>query len=189
MITTPHSAARRWWHHRAGKRSRLHHHHVAAGGRHDDDRAEPEARSRRDHGSVAAAPASAVASDGRVNDRGAIQAQRTPAGRRAKADSIDSAFVEVLGVIGGDPKRRPRILRPFARLFNDVAVRAPSRQVRDVMLELRYAMPTPHGSKSTKPALRSLRAMAGQMESDRTLYGARRVLYRRRRGGRPTARA
>ncbi len=48
-------------------------------------------------------------------------------------------------------------------LFNDVAV-AHVAQVRDVMLELRYGEADPRWIEMTKPALRSLRAMAAQME-------------------------
>lgn len=48
-------------------------------------------------------------------------------------------------------------------LFKDVAV-AHVSQVRDVMLELRYGEADPKWIEMTKPALRSLRAMAAQME-------------------------
>jgi len=48
-------------------------------------------------------------------------------------------------------------------VFNEVAAVHVS-QVRDIMLELRYGDANPVWIESTKPALRSLRAMAGQME-------------------------
>ena len=48
-------------------------------------------------------------------------------------------------------------------LFHEVAV-SHVAQVRDVMLELRYGEADPKWIEMTKPALRSLRAMAGQME-------------------------
>lgn len=48
-------------------------------------------------------------------------------------------------------------------VFNDIAVVHVS-QVRDVMLELRFGDADPAWLESTKPALRSLRAMAEQME-------------------------
>jgi hypothetical protein len=54
-------------------------------------------------------------------------------------------------------------LAEVRRVFNDVAVVHVS-QVRDVMLELRYGDAQPGWIESTQPALRSLRAMAGQMD-------------------------
>lgn len=48
-------------------------------------------------------------------------------------------------------------------VFNEIAV-VHVAQVRDVMLELRYGDADPAWLESTKPALRSLRAMAEQME-------------------------
>jgi DNA repair protein RadA len=48
-------------------------------------------------------------------------------------------------------------------VFNEVAA-IHVAQVRDVMLELRYGDAQPSWIESTQPALRSLRAMAGQME-------------------------
>jgi hypothetical protein len=48
-------------------------------------------------------------------------------------------------------------------VFHDVAVQHVA-QVRDVMLELRYGDADPKWIEMTKPALRSLRAMAAQME-------------------------
>jgi len=48
-------------------------------------------------------------------------------------------------------------------VFNEVAAVHVS-QVRDIMLEVRYGDANPVWIESTKPALRSLRAMAGQME-------------------------
>ncbi len=63
----------------------------------------------------------------------------------------------------GDSVSTPEDLAAVRGLFNDVAV-AHVAQVRDVMLELRYGDADPTWMESTKPALRSLRAMAGQME-------------------------
>ncbi|HEU4731393.1 MAG TPA: helix-hairpin-helix domain-containing protein [Kofleriaceae bacterium] len=54
-------------------------------------------------------------------------------------------------------------LAEVRRVFNDVAV-IHVAQVRDVMLELRYGDAQPGWIESTQPALRSLRAMAAQME-------------------------
>jgi hypothetical protein len=59
----------------------------------------------------------------------------------------------------------PEDLAEVRKLFHDVAV-AHVSQVRDVMLELRYGEAQPSWVESTQPALRSLRAMAGQMELD-----------------------
>jgi len=54
-------------------------------------------------------------------------------------------------------------LAEVRRVFNEVAAVHVS-QVRDVMLELRYGEAQPSWIESTQPALRSLRAMASQME-------------------------
>jgi hypothetical protein len=54
-------------------------------------------------------------------------------------------------------------LAEVRRVFNDVAAIHVS-QVRDVMLELRYGDAQPGWIESTQPALRSLRAMAEQMD-------------------------
>jgi chemotaxis protein histidine kinase CheA len=54
-------------------------------------------------------------------------------------------------------------LAEVRRVFNEVAA-IHVAQVRDVMLELRYGEAQPSWIESTQPALRSLRAMAGQME-------------------------
>jgi hypothetical protein len=54
-------------------------------------------------------------------------------------------------------------LAEVRRLFHEVAV-SHVAQVRDVMLELRYGEAQPSWIESTTPALRSLRAMAAQME-------------------------
>ena len=48
-------------------------------------------------------------------------------------------------------------------MFNEVAVNHVAH-VRDVMLELRYGVAQPSWVESTQTALRSLRAMASQME-------------------------
>jgi hypothetical protein len=54
-------------------------------------------------------------------------------------------------------------LAEVRRVFNEVAA-IHVGQVRDVMLELRYGDAQPSWIESTQPALRSLRAMAAQME-------------------------
>jgi len=54
-------------------------------------------------------------------------------------------------------------LAEVRRLFHDVAA-VHVAQVRDIMLELRYGDAQPSWIESTKPALRSLRAMASQVE-------------------------
>jgi hypothetical protein len=54
-------------------------------------------------------------------------------------------------------------LAEVRRVFNDVAA-IHVAQVRDVMLELRYGDAQPGWIESTQPALRSLRAMAQQMD-------------------------
>ncbi len=59
----------------------------------------------------------------------------------------------------------PEDLEAVRSLFKEVAV-AHVALVRDVMLELRYGGDDPKWIEMTKPALRSLRAMAGQMELD-----------------------
>jgi len=57
----------------------------------------------------------------------------------------------------------PEDLASVRSVFNDVAV-GHVAQVRDVMLELRYGDTNPKWIEMTKPALRSLRQMAAQME-------------------------
>jgi hypothetical protein len=93
--------------------------------------------------------------------------------RRAKSDSITSAFDQVTGgspTTAGGPTAgaahgvsTAQDLEAVRELFNDVAV-AHVSQVRDVMLELQHGDPDPAWLDATKPALRSLRAMAAQLE-------------------------
>jgi hypothetical protein len=88
--------------------------------------------------------------------------------RRTKADSVGAAFdraVEPSQVSSTEPEgvSTPADLAAVRGLFHEVAV-AHVAQVRDVMLELRYGDADPAWIESTKPALRSLHAMAGQME-------------------------
>ncbi|HEX7839611.1 MAG TPA: hypothetical protein VF469_19180, partial [Kofleriaceae bacterium] len=120
-----------------------------------------------------------------------LAAPAAPAGRparRAKSDSVTDAFdlvigpsdtdlsLPVLAVPGAAAERAAEHtvehgvstaadLAEVRKLFHDVAV-AHVAQVRDVMLELRYGEAQPSWVESTQPALRSLRAMAGQMELD-----------------------
>jgi hypothetical protein len=93
-----------------------------------------------------------------------------PAGRparRAHSDSVGTAFDLVMesGPVAGpaDGVSTAEDLAEVRRLFHDVAV-GHVAQVRDVMLELRYGDAQPSWIESTQPALRSLRAMAAQME-------------------------
>jgi len=71
-------------------------------------------------------------------------------------DSDFSALASTSGTLFLD-------LAEVRRVFNEVAA-IHVAQVRDVMLELRYGDAEPSWIESTQPALRSLRAMAGQME-------------------------
>jgi hypothetical protein len=93
-----------------------------------------------------------------------------PAGRPARrphTDSVTSAFDLVIeprtesGPVDGISTAED--LAEVRRLFHEVAV-SHVAQVRDVMLELRYGEAQPSWIESTTPALRSLRAMAAQME-------------------------
>jgi hypothetical protein len=85
---------------------------------------------------------------------------------------ISESFNRVFFDLGGDPKLGAAAaagistdsdLAAVRDVFNDIAVVHVS-QVRDVMLELRFGDADPAWLESTKPALRSLRAMAEQME-------------------------
>jgi hypothetical protein len=86
-------------------------------------------------------------------------------------DEISESFNRVFFDLGGDPKlggaaagvSTDSDLAAVRDVFNDIAVVHVS-QVRDVMLELRFGDADPAWLESTKPALRSLRAMAEQME-------------------------
>jgi hypothetical protein len=95
-----------------------------------------------------------------------------PAGRparRAHSDSVGAAFDQVIEAQPADPARPAHgvstveDLAEVRRVFNDVAA-VHVAQVRDVMLELRYGDAQPSWIESTQPALRSLRAMAEQLE-------------------------
>ena len=118
-----------------------------------------------------AAPAAPVASPAptapTVPARPATAAGR-PA-RRAHSDSVGAAFDQVIEAQPADLARPAHgvstveDLAEVRRVFNDVAA-IHVAQVRDVMLELRYGDAQPSWIESTQPALRSLRAMAGQME-------------------------
>lgn len=86
-------------------------------------------------------------------------------------DEISESFNRVFFDLGGDPQMggpaagvsTASDLAAVRDVFNDIAVVHVS-QVRDVMLELRFGDADPAWLESTKPALRSLRAMAEQME-------------------------
>jgi hypothetical protein len=96
----------------------------------------------------------------------AAAAGRSP--RRAHSDSVGAAFDQVIES-QADPTQpahgvsTAQDLAEVRRVFNEVAA-IHVAQVRDVMLELRYGDAQPSWIESTQPALRSLRAMAGQME-------------------------
>jgi hypothetical protein len=88
----------------------------------------------------------------------------------APMQEIDDVVVEIQVEPTGAVVRPPANndftvgdLEAVRSVFNDVAV-AHVSQVRDVMLELRYGEADPKWIELTKPALRSLRAMAAQME-------------------------
>jgi hypothetical protein len=80
-------------------------------------------------------------------------------------------FFDIGGELGGEARLQgvqagvssASDLAAVRDVFNDIAVVHVS-QVRDVMLELRFGDADPAWLESTKPALRSLRAMAEQME-------------------------
>jgi hypothetical protein len=86
-------------------------------------------------------------------------------------DEISESFNRVFFDLGGEPGMggpaagvsTASDLAAVRDVFNDIAVVHVS-QVRDVMLELRFGDADPAWLESTKPALRSLRAMAEQME-------------------------
>jgi hypothetical protein len=105
---------------------------------------------------------------------------QAPAGRparRAHSDSVTAAFDQVIEqVVEAGPGDTAVMavqavhgvstvedLAEVRRVFNDVAA-IHVAQVRDVMLELRYGDAQPGWIESTQPALRSLRAMAQQMD-------------------------
>jgi hypothetical protein len=101
---------------------------------------------------------------------------QAPAGRparRAHSDSVGAAFDQVIeadvsdtAVMAAQSVHGVSTVEDLAevrRVFNDVAAIHVS-QVRDVMLELRYGDAHPGWIESTQPALRSLRAMAHQMD-------------------------
>jgi hypothetical protein len=92
--------------------------------------------------------------------------------RRGKPDTLTTALDEVVKEIqaesaptarGPDRGMTEADLAAVRGVFNDVAISHVS-QVRGVMLELRYGEADPKWIEMTKPALRSLRAMAGQLE-------------------------
>jgi hypothetical protein len=116
---------------------------------------------------AAAAPPPAPAAPVAPSSRAAAPAGRPS--RRAHSDSVGAAFDQVIESQPGDPAQpahgvlTPQDLAEVRGVFNEVAA-IHVAQVRDVMLELRYGDAQPAWIESTQPALRSLRAMAGQME-------------------------
>jgi hypothetical protein len=115
---------------------------------------------------VAATPVAPVAPVVPAGPKAALPAAER--GPRTKADTIGNAFDQVMAspeatATAPAGTSTPADLAAVRGLFQDVAV-AHVSQVRDVMLELRYGEADPAWIESTKPALRSLRAMAGQME-------------------------
>ncbi|HUJ56878.1 MAG TPA: hypothetical protein VLX92_00140 [Kofleriaceae bacterium] len=93
-------------------------------------------------------------------------AATTSPAKRKKPDTIGSA-VDTLIAPGDAAKSHGASttadLAAVRRVFEEVAA-VHVGQVRDVMLELRYGEADPAWMDATRPALRSLRAMAGQME-------------------------
>jgi hypothetical protein len=95
------------------------------------------------------------------------------------SESFNRVFFDLAGELGGELGLEAKLQGPHSGanagvssasdlaavrdVFNDIAVVHVS-QVRDVMLELRFGDADPAWLESTKPALRSLRAMAEQME-------------------------
>lgn len=80
------------------------------------------------------------------------------------SESFNRAFFDLTEGNGGNAGiSTASDLAAVRDVFNDIAVVHVS-QVRDVMLELRFGDADPAWLESTKPALRSLRAMAEQME-------------------------
>ena len=114
--------------------------------------------------SVGTAPASGTARVG-----GAAGAPTGRAARRAHSDSVAAAFDQAVEPHSGDVTRPAHgvstveDLAEVRRVFADVAA-IHVAQVRDVMLELRYGDAQPTWIESTQPTLRSLRAMAAQMD-------------------------
>ena len=92
---------------------------------------------------------------------------RFKAPQRAKSDSVGSVLDELdKGTAPSQPMHgvsTQKDLEEVRALFNDVAAVHVS-QVRDVMLELHYGDASASWIEATKPALRSLRAMAEQLE-------------------------
>jgi hypothetical protein len=129
----------------------------------------------------AQAPRSAPASRAAPPAPAPAPAPAAPPPRRGHPDTLTSVLDEVVmelqGATGLAPAPAPAPVKPPAEhgvstpedlaavrsVFNDVAV-AHVAQVRDVMLELSYGDADPKWIEMTKPALRSLRAMAAQME-------------------------
>jgi len=99
--------------------------------------------------------------------------QMTPSGR-AKSDSIGDAFDNLAqgkdasgavpaAQVGSVGVSTAEDLAAVRKVFEDVAG-VHVAQVRDVMLELRFGEAQPSWVEASKPALKSLRAMAEQME-------------------------
>jgi hypothetical protein len=90
--------------------------------------------------------------------------------RRQKSDTIQNAFdavIDPLPATAGPSKSHgvstAEDLAAVRGVFNDVAA-VHVTQVRDVMLELRYGDADGAWLESTRPALQSLRQMAGQLD-------------------------
>jgi len=86
---------------------------------------------------------------------------------RPKSDSVGDAFEKAIGAPSEAPKppgvSTQRDIEAVRKVFNEVSVNHVA-QVRDVMLELRFGEADPAWMESTRPALRSLHAMASQMD-------------------------
>jgi hypothetical protein len=120
----------------------------------------------------AAPPPPAAPPPAAPSPEAAATSQTSPSGR-ARSDTLDALDAVVLEIQADQSSginfsavhgtSTAEDLAAVRSLFQDVAV-AHVSQVRDVMLELQYGDAEPKWIEMTKPALRSLRAMAGQME-------------------------
>jgi len=133
----------------------------------------PASASPRSAGGVAhptaAAPAQPAVAASPAAAAPAPPAEPATPARRAHSDSITDAFDAVMeppDEAAADSSHGISTAADLAevrRVFNDVAA-IHVAQVRDVMLELSYGDAQTSWIESTQPALRSLRAMAAQME-------------------------
>ena len=112
-------------------------------------------------------PRAVIVDEPVVAKREPIPPAPVPRWSRKKSDSIAEAFDRSTTTDTQAPPTTgvstPADLAAVRGVFNDVAA-VHVAQVRDVMLELRYGDAEPAWMESTKPALKSLRTMAAQMD-------------------------